>query len=79
MIKGDGALTEIPPFEAKWYEQKSIEILQPVCQDEMMRMRIYQLKLTKSSTYFYHVVMSVSSLARWNRLYIDTKIYYSAY
>ena len=34
MIKGDGALTEIPPFEAKWYEQKSIEILQPVCQDE---------------------------------------------
>ena len=40
-------------------------------------MRMYKFKSTK--TYFYHVVMSMSSLARRNRLYFKAKIYYSAY
>ena len=42
-----------------------------------MPMRIHKSKLTKS--YFYHVAMSMSSLARWSRLYLSTKRYYSAY
>ena len=46
---------------------------------KIMSMRIYKFKLTKSSTHFYHVVMSMSSMARWSRLYLSTKRYYSAY
>ena len=46
---------------------------------KIMSMPIYKFKLTKSSTHFYHVVMSMSSMARWSRLYLSTKRYYSAY
>ena len=34
MIKGDDALTEISPFEAKWDEQNSIQTLQAAYRDE---------------------------------------------
>ena len=44
---------------------------------KIMPMRIHKSKLTKS--YFYQVAMSMSSLARWSRLYLSTKRYYSAY
>ena len=38
-----------------------------------MQMRMYQFKLTKN-LFLSHGCQHVSSLARWNRLYIDTKI-----
>ena len=34
MIKGDDALTEISPLEAKWDQQKSIQTLQSASRDE---------------------------------------------
>ena len=46
---------------------------------KIMRMRMYKFKFRKCSTYCYHVVMSMSSLAKWNGLHLNTKIYYSAY
>ena len=45
---------------------------QPV-ETKIMQMRMYQFKLTKN-LFLSHGCQHVSSLARWNRLYIDTKI-----
>ena len=46
--------------------------------ETVMRMLMHPFKLTKElNLFFYHLVMS--SLARRNRFYINTKIYYSAY
>ena len=40
MIKGDGTLTKISPFEAKWIEQKLIQTLQPG-ETKIIQMRMY--------------------------------------
>ena len=45
---------------------------QPV-ETKIMQMRIYRFKLTKN-LFLSHGCQYVSSLERWNRLYIDTKI-----
>ena len=48
MIKGDDALTEISPFEAKWDEQKiNIHFSQPV-ETKIMKIRMYHSKLIKN-------------------------------
>ena len=40
---------------------------------KIIQMRMYKFKLTEN-LFLSHVCEHVSSLARWNRLYIDTKI-----
>ena len=45
---------------------------QPV-ETKIMQMRMYRFKLTKN-LFLSRGYEHVSSLARWNRLYIDTKI-----
>ena len=81
MIKGVDALTEISPFEYKHQINIKIKIKNQYKQfrrklsveTKIMQMRMYQFKLTKN-LFLSHRCQHVSSLARWNRLYIDTKI-----
>ena len=73
MIKGDDALTEISSFEAKWHEKNRYKHFRQHVETKIMQMRMYQFKLTKN-LFLSHRCQHVSSLARWNRLYIDTKI-----
>ena len=40
---------------------------------KIMQMRMYQFKLTKN-LFLSRVYKHVSSVARWNRVYIDTEI-----
>ena len=47
MIKGDDTLTEFSSFEAKWFEQKPIQTLQPG-ETRIIQMCMYQSKLTNS-------------------------------
>ena len=75
MIKGDDALTEISPFEAKWDEQKiniNTTFRQPV-EMKIMKIRMYQSKLIKN-LFLSHGYEHVFSLSKWNTLHIDTKI-----
>ena len=63
-----------------WTKEKSTKMnknqykhfREPV-ETKIMQMRIYQFKLTKN-VFLSRGYEHVSSLARWNRLYIDTKI-----
>ena len=71
MINGDDPLTEISLFEAKLGEQRRH------CQDDNYANAMYQFKLTKN-LFLSRGYEHVSSLARWNRLYIDTKILLSS-
>ena len=58
MIKGDDTLTKFSPFEGKWVEKELIQTLPPG-ETKIIQMRMYQFKLTSSSTYFYDVVMNM--------------------
>ena len=73
MIKGDDALTEISSFEAKWHEKNRYKHFRQHVETKIMQMRMYQFKLTKN-LFLSRVCEHVSSLAKCNRLYIDTKI-----
>ena len=42
----------------------------------LSRQKLCECVCTNCMYNFYHVVLSMSSLARWNRLYLNTKIYY---
>ena len=73
IIKGDDALTEISFFEAKWEKQKLIWIYQYTD---------IQPGETDANAYIPIWIRGyehVASVVRWNRLYINTKIYYPAY
>ena len=73
MIKGDDALTVISPFEAKSVNKNRYEHFRQPAETKIMQMCMYQFKLTKN-LFLSRGYEHVSSLARWNRLFIDTKI-----
>ena len=73
MIKGDDTLTEISPFEANGMNKNRYKQFRQYVETKIMQMRIYKFKLTKN-LFLSHGCEHVSSLVRWNRLCIDTKI-----
>ena len=66
MIKGDDALTYRDPILPAWQDGYA-NAYAPIQINK-------ELKLSLSRVYEH-----VSTLARWNRFYINTKIYYFAY
>ena len=71
MIKGNDTLTEISKRNGMKKNQYK-HFSQPV-KAKIMQMHLYQFKLTKN-LFLSRGNEHVSSLARWNRLYIDREI-----
>ena len=66
-------LIEMSPFEAKWDEKNRYKHFRQPVEMKLMQMGMYQFTLNKN-LFLSRGYEHVSSLVRWNRLYISTKI-----